>query len=281
MSGKLPIMKLTFLGTGTSTGVPQLRCGCPACVSSDMRDKRLRTSALVETQGKRILIDCGPDFREQMLRHGRRSSSDYLDALLVTHQHYDHVGGIDDLRPYCYIEKKIADFPVYCQQDVARDLRARLPYSFKADPYPGAPRFDLREIKAYEPFDVDGIEVLPVRVNHYILDILGFKIGNLGYITDAKVVPDATVEALRGVDTLVVNALRRRPHMSHMSLDEALDVVRKINPRVVYLTHISHDMGLHKEVEAILPENVHLACDDMKISIPSCPVAPASPLYGQ
>lgn len=262
-------MELTFLGTGTSTGVPQLRCGCPTCTSTDKRDHRLRASALLEVAGKRILIDCGPDFHQQMLRHGERSRQDRLDALLVTHQHYDHVGGIDDLRPYCYQdEMKESGFPVYCQADVARDLRERLPYSFKADPYPGAPRFDLREIEAGKSFQVAGLEVLPVRVNHYLLDILGFRIGELGYITDAKVVPDDTVEAMKGVDTLVINALRHKPHISHITLDEALELISRIKPRVAYLTHMSHDMGRYAEVAPTLPENVFLAVDDLKIHIP-------------
>ena len=262
-------MELTFLGTGTSTGVPQLRCGCPACTSTDPHDRRLRASALLEAGGKRILIDCGPDFHQQMLRHGRRSADDRLDALLVTHQHYDHVGGIDDLRPYCHQEDmKETGFPVYCQWDVARDLRERLPYSFRKDPYPGAPRFDLREIEAFKPFVAAGVEVLPVRINHYILDMLGFRIGNLGYVTDAKEVPEKTVEALRGVDTLVINALRHKPHMSHLTLAEALELIGEIKPRVAWLTHISHDMGPAAEVAPSLPPNVALAYDGLKIEIP-------------
>lgn len=262
-------MKLTFLGTGTSTGVPQLRCGCPTCISTDPRDRRLRASALLETGGKRILIDCGPDFHEQMLRHGRRSADDRLDALLVTHQHYDHVGGIDDLRPYCHQEDmRDSGFPVYCQWDVARDLRERLPYSFRKDPYPGAPRFDLREIEAFTPFVAAGVEILPVRVNHFILDMLGFRIGNMGYITDAKQLPEETVDAMRGVDTLVINALRRKPHMSHITLDEALGIIGRIRPRQAWLTHISHDMGTTAEVEPLLPDNVSFAYDDLTIEIP-------------
>lgn len=261
-------MKLIFLGTGTSTGIPQLRCGCAACTSSDPRDRRLRASVLLEKDDRRILVDCGPDFREQMLRHGRRSPDDRLDCLLLTHQHYDHVGGIDDLRPYCYRDREPYEFPVYCQKDVACDLRQRMPYSFKEHPYPGVPRFDLREIRPYQSFSASGIEVLPLEVNHYLLEILGFRIGNLGYITDAKMVPERTVNLLEGVDTLVINALRRKPHISHITLDEALALVARIKPRVAYLTHISHDMGLHARVSEILPENVFLAYDDLEIDIP-------------
>lgn len=262
-------MKLTFLGTGTSTGVPQLRCGCQTCISTDPRDRRLRASALVEVDGKRILIDCGPDFREQILRHGQHSVDDRLDALLLTHQHYDHVGGIDDLRPYCAQEDiKAAGFPVYCQKDVARDLRARLPYSFNEHPYPGVPRFDLREIEPYKFFEVAGVEILPIQINHYLLEIVGFRIGKLGYITDAKLVPEKTVEALKGVDTLVINALRQKTHVSHMTLGESLEIISQVKPRVSYLTHISHDMGPHAVVAAQLPPNVFLAYDDLKIEIP-------------
>lgn len=262
-------MKLTFLGTGTSTGVPQLRCGCATCRSEDPRDRRMRCSAMLEYRGKRILIDCGPDFHQQMLNNGRRSADDNIDLLLVTHQHYDHVGGIDDLRPYCYRDGQMYHFPVYCQADVSRDLRRRLPYCFSDNPYPGVPQFDLRVIHPFRPFKVDGdIEILPVEINHSILEIVGFRIGPLAYVTDAKFVPEATVEALKGVDTLVINALRKKPHGSHQTLAEALEVIEKIGPRVAYLTHLSHDMGLHAEVSMELPENVFIAYDGLTITIP-------------
>lgn len=261
-------MDLTFLGTGTSTGVPQLRCGCKTCTSSDPRDRRMRACSLLEFDGKRVLIDCGPDFHQQMLIHGQRSPEDSLDALLVTHQHYDHVGGLDDLRPYCYRDGRMTGFPVYCQADVAHDFRERLPYSFRENPYPGSPRFDLREIEAFKPFQVLGREVMPLRVNHFILDMLGFRIGNLGYITDAKELPNDTYEALQGVDTLVINALRQQPHNSHFSLADALAAIRRIQPRVAYLIHISHDMGPYADVAPTLPKNVFLTYDGLKIHIP-------------
>lgn len=222
---------------------------------------------MVETGGKRILIDCGPDFREQMLRHGLRSSDDHIDAALLTHQHYDHVGGIDDLRPYCYKNRELYDFPIYCQKDVISDIRQRMPYSFSEHPYPGVPRFDLHEISAYTPFNMDGLEVLPLRVNHYLLEILGFRIGGLGYITDAKSIPDKTIASLRGVKTLVINALRQKPHISHLSLKDALDIIARIKPQSAFLTHISHDMGRHADVEPTLPPGVHLAFDGLKIKI--------------
>lgn len=251
-------MRLTFLGTGTSTGVPQLRCDCATCTSTDPRDKRLRCSAMVETAGRRILIDCGPDFREQMLRVG----SPDLDALLITHIHYDHVGGIDDLRPWCRGDRH---FPVYCTADVERDLRERLPYCFVEHPYPGVPAFSMRRVLPDRPFDIGGVEVTPLPVMHYRLPIIGFRIGALAYITDAKVIPDSTMALLEGVDTLVVNALRINEHLSHMNLEQALDVAARVGARRTYLTHISHGMPRHADVE--LPEGVALACDGLTVSL--------------
>ncbi len=255
-------MKLTFLGTGTSTGVPQLRCGCRTCRSTDSRDKRLRCSALVETRGRSLLIDCGPDFRQQMLRFHPQGD---LDALLITHLHYDHVGGTDDLRPYCRGKEA---FPVYCNADAAADMRRRMPYSFAEHPYPGVPRYALHVIRPFELFDACGIEIRALPIKHYLLDILGFRIGRLGYVTDAKTVPQATIEALRGVDTLVINALRHTTHISHMTLEESLAVIREIAPREAWLTHISHDMVSTAELLPMLPPGVHPAVDGLTIEIP-------------
>ena len=258
-------MKLTFLGTGTSTGVPQLRCGCEVCTSADPRDRRMRASIIVTTDdGRNILIDCGPDMYHQLLRE----HSPELSAMLITHSHYDHVGGIDDLRPYCpgFPDNR---FPVYCQEDVARDLRARVPYCFATHLYPGVPTFDLHIIRPMEAFRIataGGIEVLPVPVMHYLLPILGFRIGDMAYITDCKTMPDETVEALRGIPVLVINALRPQPHMSHLSLPEALELIRRIAPGRAYLTHISHDMPRHASL-TFLPENVFPAYDGLKIDI--------------
>lgn len=258
-------MELIFLGPGTSTGVPQLRCGCDVCRSKDPTDQRLRTSALLIAGEYRILIDCGPDFRQQMLTWGKRSKEDRLDALLVTHQHYDHVGGIDDLRPYCYAHEN--GFPVYCQADVAKDLRNRMPYCFTPNPYPGVPRFDMHEIEAGKAFTACGLEILPLRVNHYKLEILGFRIGDFAYITDAKIVYPETIERLKGIKTLVINALRIEQHLSHMSLDESLEVIAMVKPQVTYLTHISHQLGMSSEVAPRLPKNVFLAYDNLKIAL--------------
>ncbi len=255
-------MRLKFLGTGTSTGVPQLRCNCDVCRSTDPRDRRMRCSALVETGGRNLLIDCGPDFREQMLRFHRHGD---LDALLVTHHHYDHVGGTDDLRPYCRGKEA---FPIFCNADVESDLHRRMPYCFAEHPYPGVPKLEVNVVKPFEPFNTCGIEVMPVLVHHYLLGILGFHIGNLAYITDAKTIPEETLEAISSVDTLVINALRHEEHMSHMNLEQALAVIDRVKPRVAYLTHLSHDMGLTADTETILPQGVFLATDGATVEIP-------------
>lgn len=253
-------MKLTFLGTGTSTGVPQIMCKCPVCTSSDPRDRRLRCSAMVTCGEVNLLIDCGPDFREQILA----LKSPPLEAVLLTHSHYDHVGGIDDLRPYCALSD---GFPVFCRPDVAEDLRNRVPYCFAEVPYPGVPAFHICEI-GDRPFSVSDIEVTPLPVMHHSLPIVGFKIGNLAYITDAKTVPDSTLELIHGIDTLVINALRLRPHHSHMSLQEALNVIAAVKPRIAYITHMSHGIGPASEARLRLPHGVKLAYDGLVINIP-------------
>ncbi|MCM1332585.1 MAG: MBL fold metallo-hydrolase [Bacteroides sp.] len=252
-------MKLRFLGTGTSTGVPQIGCKCKVCTSTDVHDKRLRASAILNVDGNNILIDCGPDFRQQIIDAG---APDLLAALL-THSHYDHVGGIDDLRPYCH---RAGGFPLYCRHDVAEDLRNRVPYCFKEHPYPGVPSFDIHEID-YSSFRIGETVVTPLPVIHYKLPIVGFRIGRLAYITDAKIIPDETFRLLEGVDTLVINALRREEHLSHMTLDEALIAISRINPRITYLTHLADKMGLQAEVEPTLPENVRIAYDGLEIEI--------------
>ncbi len=259
------MLRLTFLGTGTSTGVPQIGCDCEVCTSPDKRDNRLRTSALVETPGGNLLIDCGPDFREQMLRNGAPD----FKAVLITHSHYDHVGGIDDLRPFCAIQPD-GVMPIYCRADVDRDLRERMPYCFREHLYPGVPRFDMRVIREGVPFTAAGMEILPLAVRHMKLDILGYRIGrSLAYITDCKTISPESVKAARGVHTLVVNALRHESHYSHMNLSEALDVIHAIGPREAYLIHMSHHIGLHSAVESTLPPGVRMAYDGLTIEIPS------------
>lgn len=262
-------MKLTFLGTGTSTGVPVMRCDCATCRSTDPRDKRLRCSALVEiepgTPG--ILIDCGPDFRQQMLAHG----SPDLAAALMTHTHYDHVGGIDDLRPYC-AEFEDHNFPIYCQPGVAHDMRTRVPYCFAKKLYPGVPTYSITEVEN-DPFEVEvrgigPVEIVPLPVMHGKLPILGYRIGPLAYITDCSEMPsEETLRRLEGIDTLVLNALRMREHPTHLNLRQALDVIETVRPRQSYLTHMSHDTPPQREAEGLLPAGVAYAYDGLSVAI--------------
>lgn len=252
-------LEIEFLGTGTSIGVPMLRCHCPVCMSADPRDKRLRASAIVRYQGARLLIDCGPDFRTQMLR----ASDDNIDAVLLTHIHYDHVAGLDDLRAYCF-EKP---FPLYARADVMNLLHKRIPYCFAENAYPGVAHFEEHVI-GDEPFLVEGVRVEPIPVKHYKLDIYGFRIGPLAYITDAKSIADETIERLKDVPLLVINSLRATgKHISHMCLEETLDVVSRIHPGHTYLIHMSDRMGLHAESPKLLPPGVELAYDGLIVKV--------------
>ncbi len=252
-------LEIEFLGTGTSTGVPMLRCHCPVCLSDDPRDKRLRTSAIVRYQGVRLLIDCGPDFRTQMLR----ASDDNLDAVLLTHIHFDHVAGMDDLRAYCF-ERPM---PIYARADVVRDLHQRIPYCFSSHPYPGVAQFEEHVI-GNEPFLVDGVRVEPIPVMHYKLPIVGFRIGPLAYITDAKTIADDVIERLTGVPLLVINSLRLTgEHLSHMCLDETLGIIERVKPEKAYLIHVSDRMGLHADTSRVLPPNVELAYDGLIVKV--------------
>ena len=253
-------MQITFLGTGTSTGVPAIGCDCQVCRSEDPRDSRRRTSALVSIGRQRLLLDCGPDFRQQMLDEG----GPWPDAVLITHSHADHIGGLEDLRP---LPADHSPMPVYCRHDVASDLRRRLYYCFTDNPYPGIPEFNLIEIKEFTPFHVGETEVMPLAVMHGKLPILGYRIGPLAYITDCSTLPEQTLEMLHGVDTLVINALRFKEHHSHMNLQQALDVINIVKPRRSYLIHMSHSIGLHRLTSLTLPEGVHLAYDGLTVEI--------------
>ena len=250
-------MKVRIIGSGTSTGAPQIGCTCPVCTSTDPKDNRLRASAIVETDDARILIDCGPDFRTQVLH----LPFEKIDGVLITHEHYDHVGGLDDLRPFC----RFGSVPIYAENYVAQGLRLRMPYCFVDHRYPGVPDIPLQEIAVGQAFSVNHTEVLPLRVMHGRLPILGYRIGQLGYITDMLTMPEESYEQLAGIDVLVVNALRIATHPTHQNLEEALAVARCIQAKKTYFIHMSHDMGLHAKVEKSLPENIHLAFDGLDI----------------
>lgn len=250
-------MKIRILGSGTSTGVPQIGCTCPVCNSVDPKDNRLRTSAIVETEDARILIDCGPDFRTQVLP----LPFERLDGVLITHEHYDHVGGLDDLRPFCLF----GAVPIFAEKYVARALRTRMPYCFVDHRYPGVPNIPLQEITAGQRFSIRNTEIVPLRVMHGRLPILGYRIGQLGYITDMLSMPNESYEQLTGVDVLFINALRIAKHPSHQNLEEALAAAQRIQAKKTYLIHASHDIGFHAEVEKQLPENIHLTFDGMEV----------------
>lgn len=254
-------MRITFLGTGTSTGIPVIGCKCRTCLSTDRRDDRLRTSALWEVNGYNILIDVGPDFRTQMIRaHVSR-----VDAILVTHQHYDHVGGLDDVRGLNYSMGQSIN--VFAEPNVAAAFKHNLSYIFAANKYPGVPEIGLYEIDANKPFSpCEGVMVTPIRVLHGKLPIVGFRINDWAYITDASYISDDSLELLKNLDVLVINALRYEEHLSHFSLPESLDIVAKVQPKRAYFTHIAHHLPPHGEVEPTLPSNVHLAYDGLIIN---------------
>ncbi|MFD2725950.1 MBL fold metallo-hydrolase [Hyunsoonleella rubra] len=253
-------MEVTFLGTGTSQGVPVIGSNHPVCLSEDSRDKRLRSSVLIEWGGFSYVIDCGPDFRQQMLR----SNCEKIDGILFTHEHSDHVLGLDDIRPFYYKQGAIS---LYGHKRVLKSLKQRFDYIFKTEnKYPGAPSVDIRRVKN-KAFRLGNLDVVPVKGSHYELDVFGFRFKDFAYLTDMKTVKDKEVEKIKNVKVLVVNALRIETHYSHFNLEEALDFIEKVNPERAYLTHIGHMLGFHSEVEKQLPSNVFLAYDNLKITI--------------
>ncbi|MDQ3289833.1 MAG: MBL fold metallo-hydrolase [Bacteroidota bacterium] len=251
-------MILTFLGTGTSQGVPVIGCECEVCQSIDYRDKRLRTSAHLQIGGKSIIIDSGPDFRQQVLRERVKT----LDALVFTHEHKDHTSGLDDIRAYNFLQQR--NMPLFGEPRVLDQIKTEFAYIFSGANYPGIPRVILHPISE-EGFEVEGVLFQPIRIYHYKLPILGFRIGNLTYITDANFISEESKNIIRGSEIIVLNALRHEPHISHFSLNEAIELLQELQPKKAYLTHISHLLGLHREVEAELPEFIHLAYDGLKV----------------
>lgn len=250
-------MKVTFLGTGTSTGNPQLLCSCATCLSKDPKDIRLRCSVYIEDKNTSILVDCGPDFRQQALR----AKIHQLNAVILTHEHYDHVGGMDDLRPYCMYK----DLPVYAYKRVLDKLKAILPYSFAENPYPGVPIFKVIPVDS-EPFKIKGLDIIPVEVMHYRLPVLGFRVGEMAYLTDFNSIEQSEIDKLFNLKVLIVDALRTEKHISHNTLQQALDLIQTVHPEQAYLIHMSHDMGLHADVNPALPEGVQLAYDGLVLN---------------
>lgn len=251
-------IKVTVLGSGTSKGIPEIGCLCPRCTSTDKRDKRTRASVLVETGGMRIMIDVSPDFREQALREGIYD----LDAVLVTHTHYDHVGGLDDIRPLCLN----GDIPIYVRPEVDADIRRRLDYCFREHTYPGVPTLDLHIIDNH-PFPINGLSIIPIEVMHGKLPIFGYRIGDFAYITDCKYIDEAEKSKLEGVKVMIINGLRHREHFSHFSIPDALALIEEIKPERAYLTHMCHDAPCHAELEKELPENVYPAYDGLVFNV--------------
>lgn len=254
-------MKVTFLGTGTSQGIPIIGCKCPVCKSANARDKRLRTSALVSVGDKNILIDIGPDFREQMLRN----DVSHLDAILVTHAHRDHVAGIDDIRPYNYYQQSPID--IYARSNAIEAIRRDYAYIFAQHIYPGLPEANLIEVSGSSVVRIGNTEVVPIEAMHKDMPILGYKMERFAYVTDANYIAPTELDKIKDMDVLVINALRQEKHFSHFSLAEALEVIAFLKPRKAYLTHMSHEMGFYDRVSRSLPENVFLAYDGLTIEI--------------
>ena len=245
-------MDIRFLGTGTSTGVPHIGCKCAVCTSSDKRDYRLRSSVLVSENGRNVLIDCGPDFRLQALE----AHIKHLDAVLITHEHYDHMWGMDDLRT-------LGDNHVYAEDRVLAVLQKNMPYCFGENKYPGSPTLHLHSLLPFQTYLIAGIQVIPLRVMHARLPILGYRLNNVAYITDMKTMDEEVLKYLEGLDVLVINALRHTQHPSHICLEEACEWAKRIGAKKTYFTHCSHDIGQYEAVEKVLPENVYLAYDGL------------------
>lgn len=257
-SAKLKTVKITFLGTGTSQGVPVIACECDVCTSPDPKDKRLRASLLVETAQNTFVIDAGPDFRQQMLNARVKK----LDAILLTHEHKDHIAGMDDLRAFNYKSQGAID--IYAEERVQAAVRKEYAYVFSENHYPGVPKMELHIIDNLN-FTIKGDTITPLRIFHYRLPIFGFRIGDMAYITDANYISEETKEKLFGVKYLVINALRKEKHISHFSLAEALELIREVSPRKAFITHIGHQMGKHEDVNRDMPHNVTLAWDGQEV----------------
>ncbi len=253
-------LKVTFLGTGTSIGVPVITCDCPVCISNDQRDKRMRTSVMIEVNGHTFVIDCGPDFRHQMLRQRVMN----LDAVIFTHEHRDHIAGLDDVRAFNYVLNKKID--IYGTPQVMEAIRVEFPYIFSESRYFGAPQLTMHPIDD-QPFTILGVEFIPILVLHEKLPVTGFRVGDFTYITDASYISESELEKIKGSKVIVLNALRNSKHVSHFSVNEAVDILKKLQPKAAYLTHLSHFVGLHEDVNKKLPDFVRLAYDGLELTL--------------
>jgi len=253
-------LKVKVLGTGTSQGVPVIACNCNVCQSTDPNDKRLRAAVLVEVNGVNIVIDGGPDFRQQMLRE---KVSD-IDAILVTHEHRDHIAGLDDVRAFNFMNQKPVD--IYAEERVQKVIKSEFFYSFGENKYPGVPRINLKNL-SLEPFKIKDVTIIPIQVFHYKLPVFGFRIGDFSYITDANYISEEEKEKLHGTKYLIINALRKRKHISHYSLSESLELIKELSPKRAYITHISHQMGLHHDINEELPHGISLAYDGLRFKV--------------
>lgn len=253
-------MKITFLGTGTSQGIPILGCDCAVCSSTDEKDKRLRSSIMLQDKGLTIIIDTGPDFRQQMLREKVKK----VDAVVFTHEHKDHLAGLDDVRPYNFLHRMV--MPVYATERVQEAIKREFHYVFSGEKYPGIPQLELTTIHPQATFNIGDIEFIPIEVMHAQMPVLGFRVGNFTYITDANHIAEPEKEKIRGSEILVLNALRREPHISHFTLEEAIELIKELKPKKAYLTHISHQLGKHEEISKELPDFIELAYDGLVLN---------------
>jgi len=256
-------MKVTVLGSGTSQGIPVIGCHCKVCQSNDTKDKRFRSSIMVEIDNKRIIIDTGPDFRSQILR----ANVDFIRAILITHEHKDHLAGLDDVRAFNYYQdKKELGIDVFASERTTKTIKNDFAYAFTEHKYPGVPEIKLHLVDD-NPFYIDDIEIIPIPIMHYKLRIYGYRIGEFAYITDGSYIPEESMKLLKGTKTIIINALRKEPHPAHFCLSEALKIIKDLNVESAYLTHIGHQMGLYKEVSKELPANVALAYDTQEIYV--------------
>ncbi len=254
-------MKVTVLGSGTSQGVPVIACECEVCKSTNTKDKRTRCSILIETNSKKIVIDTGPDFRYQMLRADVKD----LDAVLFTHEHKDHLAGLDDIRAFNF-KRGGKPMDVFANEDVQKALKREYSYIFAKNKYPGIPKINLKSI-SNKPFLIDDLEVIPIEVLHYKLPVLGFRVKDFAYVTDANFISEEEKEKLKNLDALILNALRKTEHISHFNLEQAIELIHELKPKRAYLTHISHLMGKHEEVSKELPHGIEIAYDGLKINL--------------